>query len=586
MGSGVVVDDGQFQPAGVFSINCTVTAGVTTGTCSRSFQDPGGGGVVSVVATANPGTPSSRFIGWTGDCTSIVGGLGQTCAMSFPAGVTDSFRVVATFDLSPGVVTVRVDGTGAGTGRVTGTGGALPSNLFTIDCTVTAGVESGTCQDTFDTGTAGGTVSLTVTVFPPNTFGGWGTGCSSISGSTCSLTFTPFETRAFNLAPRFDLPSLVPGTITVVVDGTGNGVGTVQDDGTVTPAGSFVINCLIQAGGESGPCQDSFDHVGAGSVSLIATPSPGSTLISWSGCPVVNGGTCTLDFGVSETRTFTLAPRFDPPTELIAFVSDRDGNFEIYTVTTDGATVQRLTDNPAVDGAPSFSRNGQQVLFNSERDGDLEIYRMDRDGTAVRRLTNDPAADESPAFSRDGTQVVFMSDRTSRGGLPAVELWIMSADDGTALRQLTFTAGDDYGPSWSPVEDLIVFSSIAGNALNDEEIYTIAADGTGMNRLTNNQAQDHETSWSPDGTMIAFISDRTGSGDVYVMDRNGGNVRQITFTTGAEHWPTWSPDGTKIAYSIEESGTQHIYIRNADGTGLATQLMTDSGGHPSWGKAP
>ena len=53
----------------------------------------------------------------------------------------------------------------------------------------------------------------------------------------------------------------------------------------------------------------------------------------------------------------------------IAFVSDRDGNDEIYVMTATGSGVTRLTNNAAVDISPRWSPDGKKIVFASDRDG-------------------------------------------------------------------------------------------------------------------------------------------------------------------------------------------------------------------------
>jgi dipeptidyl aminopeptidase/acylaminoacyl peptidase len=81
----------------------------------------------------------------------------------------------------------------------------------------------------------------------------------------------------------------------------------------------------------------------------------------------------------------------------IAFVSNRDGNNEIYVMNGDGSGLTNLTDNPADDGGedygPVWSPDGKRILFSSSRDGNLEIYMMNADGSDQTNLTNSPADD-------------------------------------------------------------------------------------------------------------------------------------------------------------------------------------------------
>ena len=94
-------------------------------------------------------------------------------------------------------------------------------------------------------------------------------------------------------------------------------------------------------------------------------------------------------------------PAWSPVGNKIAFVSDRDGNDEIYLCNLDGTGVVRLTDNPGRDFAPSWSPNGDKIVFTSNRDDmfNEEIYIMDIDGTNLVNLTMSPHNDSYPAWS-------------------------------------------------------------------------------------------------------------------------------------------------------------------------------------------
>ncbi len=63
-----------------------------------------------------------------------------------------------------------------------------------------------------------------------------------------------------------------------------------------------------------------------------------------------------------------------------------------------GGNVRRLTDNPAKDWGAAWSPDGAQIAFASERDGNWEIYTMNADGSQPRRLTKNEAQDIDPAW--------------------------------------------------------------------------------------------------------------------------------------------------------------------------------------------
>ena len=83
---------------------------------------------------------------------------------------------------------------------------------------------------------------------------------------------------------------------------------------------------------------------------------------------------------------------------MIAFSSNRDGNFEIYVMKADGSQQTRLTNNPAFENRPSWSPDGERIAFISDRDGNREIYFMKADGSQQTRLTNNSAFDARPMW--------------------------------------------------------------------------------------------------------------------------------------------------------------------------------------------
>ncbi len=80
------------------------------------------------------------------------------------------------------------------------------------------------------------------------------------------------------------------------------------------------------------------------------------------------------------------APALSPDGRKIAFMSRRDGNWEIYVVNIDGSEVQRLTDNPAEDGLPTWSPDGKLLAFVSSRDEGWGVWAISANGGSPRRL--------------------------------------------------------------------------------------------------------------------------------------------------------------------------------------------------------
>lgn len=196
--------------------------------------------------------------------------------------------------------------------------------------------------------------------------------------------------------------------------------------------------------------------------------------------------------------------------------------FDIYTAKPDGSDLQRLTDYGVYTAEAVVSPDGKRIVFTSLKDGDLDIYTMNVDGTDVRRLTNAPGYDGGPWWSPDGTKIAYRawhpvdSALTTYRDLLAqrlvrpnrMELWVMNAD-GSGQRQITQLGGANFGPSWTPDGQRLIFSSNykqphSGNF----DLFLINLDGTGLEQITTAETFDGFPMFSPDGTQIVWASNR------------------------------------------------------------------------------
>ena len=280
----------------------------------------------------------------------------------------------------------------------------------------------------------------------------------------------------------------------------------------------------------------------------------------------------------------------------IVFVSERNGNPEIYVMDSNGQNQRRLTNNRGDDWSPSWSPDGKRIVFMSERAGHVhakhgwptsEIYVMDADGGSQQNLTNNPANDRQPSWSPDGKRIAFMSDRD--GPDLHFDIYVMDADGGNE-QKLTENPNTDRQPSWSPDGKRIAFSSVRPEEHFSHEIYVMDADGGNTQRLTENLKTDLFPAWSPDGTQIAFASDRKAdfeNFEIYVMDADGGNQRRLTENREFDWQPSWSPDGERIVFSSKRDGNSEIYVMNADGANPQNLTNNPHGDwYPSWFNSP
>jgi Tol biopolymer transport system component/tRNA A-37 threonylcarbamoyl transferase component Bud32 len=97
-------------------------------------------------------------------------------------------------------------------------------------------------------------------------------------------------------------------------------------------------------------------------------------------------------------------PAISPDGKLIAYSSDRDGNFDLFVRQLSGQQTVRLTTRPAPDWFPSFSPDGSKIVFRSERDGG-GLYVVEALGGAERKIAD---GGRLPMFSPDGSKIAYL----------------------------------------------------------------------------------------------------------------------------------------------------------------------------------
>lgn len=130
-----------------------------------------------------------------------------------------------------------------------------------------------------------------------------------------------------------------------------------------------------------------------------------------------------------------------------------------------------------------------------------------------------------------------------------------------AVRQVTFGAGLQHEPTWSPNGQSLAYTSDQDGNL---DIWVQAMSNTKPIRLTSSTAHDSQPAWSPDGRWIAFRSERDGGG-LFLMSSRGSDERRLT-TFGYK--PRWSPDGSSILFvssTLPVSAGPQVFVVGLNG---------------------
>ena len=227
----------------------------------------------------------------------------------------------------------------------------------------------------------------------------------------------------------------------------------------------------------------------------------------------------------------------------------------------------------------SFSETGSLVYVDGfENEIARTLVWVDREGRG-ESLAAEPRAYTYPRISPDGTRVALdIRDQEQ-------DIWIWDFARET-LTRLTFDAGRDLYPLWTPDGRRIVFGSgvSSGGAAN---LFWKAADGTGAaEQLTDSPIHQVPQSISPDGKQLVYRETTVKSGnDLRVLSLEGERSSEaLQATAFNELNAEVSPDGRWLAYQSNESGQGEIYVRTFPNVNEGRwQISTGGGTRPLWG---
>ncbi len=246
-----------------------------------------------------------------------------------------------------------------------------------------------------------------------------------------------------------------------------------------------------------------------------------------------------------------------PQAGKVAFVSNRSGSWDIWTMSSDGSNPVNLTRDAAIDLHPTWSPSGEQILFVSFREEGKEasLYLMDADGNNIRKVLDNWYSRSHAAWAPDGKRIASVRDGV---------LYIITLDDKSVMpvAETGFeTIGD---PTWSPNGTeiaFIYFRQKRGYELRLLDVQTLKQKVI----LAQLETYPHKSypTWSPDGKQIAFVLHKSRTilnpvdaanwqdeETIYVINRDGSNLRQLVSEKGPDALhPTWSPQGDEIIYS-------------------------------------
>jgi dipeptidyl aminopeptidase/acylaminoacyl peptidase len=231
-------------------------------------------------------------------------------------------------------------------------------------------------------------------------------------------------------------------------------------------------------------------------------------------------------------------PQLSPDGKLVAFVRTTTDlatgkrNADIWVVPADGSGAPRLlAGGEKTENTPLWTRDGR-LVFLSNRNGEMQIYVADPDGEGVRQVTKIAAGVQPPlAISPDGASIAFVSDVKQGADTPA---------NVHHVTRLLFRHWDEWREN---LRHHVFVAPLAGGDARDLTPGDFDSPPT--------QQEDAALAFTPDGKDVVFVSNRDGidkeaystNNDVWSVPVGGGPAKKLTPNPAADVQPRFTADG-------------------------------------------
>lgn len=253
-----------------------------------------------------------------------------------------------------------------------------------------------------------------------------------------------------------------------------------------------------------------------------------------------------VDLRVSFSAELTKHPAMEveaewsPDGQQIAFVSNRDGNREIFIMDYNGHNARQLTHGDTDSFHPVWSPDGKTIAYVFDvtcANDDQDIYLLDVESGESRQLTHGHYNDDLPLWSADGKRIAFVSNRRPTDpdfyiNTLRNEIYVIDVESGVE-EILTEVRRNIETIDWPPDEKTIVFSS-------GYHIFLFFPETRETKVLIRHAAFPD---WSPDGEQILLWQ----AGQICTIKPDGTNFKCISSNNNRIS-PRWSPDGNMFAF--------------------------------------
>ena len=338
--------------------------------------------------------------------------------------------------------------------------------------------------------------------------------------------------------------------------------------------------------------------------------------------------------GVAAAVLYSLSGRsiHAPRAPLVAFIGNPLDSPEIWSVSMNGSSLQRLTSTGGAVYDFSVSPDGAAIVYSVHNpDGSSALYRIDRSGGNAQMLVNcGEARCETPAWSNDGryiaySQIIQVEDKITRGiaiyafreQLPAgwpeklitgtnpvfspdsQKLAMNNPEEGF-IRILDLFSGVERQVRSSTPEPVIWAPDSSHMYFNENEVTGILlqsrlfqVDLASMQiepflpaQLSNYDAGGMKI--TRDGIWAAYAlrsGDNQAGRQIYISKMDGSLFQAVTDEPGTWHTAIqWSPDGNRLVYQEYTPGAAHAVPRVVVWDRISGEFIVaaENGALPTW----